>query len=103
MISVKDSEYWEKHKCPVCGKYEFPMHGSNEVCEVCGWEDDSAQEDDLDFGGANWETLRGYRELYKNGMHTAGYEEKYDWLVRNGIIKEVREDGEHYIIGEDGR
>ncbi|MCD8036061.1 MAG: hypothetical protein LUE88_01570 [Clostridiales bacterium] len=25
-----------KHKCPVCGQYEFPEEGSYDICEVCG-------------------------------------------------------------------
>lgn len=43
-----------KHKCPVCGKYEFPEIDSFDVCEACGWEDDGVQEDDPDYErGAN--------------------------------------------------
>lgn len=34
----------EKHKCPVCGQYEFEEKGSDDICEVCGWQDDLVQE-----------------------------------------------------------
>lgn len=34
----------KKHKCPVCGQYEFEEFGSFDICEVCGWEDDAYQE-----------------------------------------------------------
>lgn len=30
--------------CPVCGEFEFFMHGSDETCDVCGWVDDPIQE-----------------------------------------------------------
>ena len=44
----------EKHKCPVCGQYEFPEEDSFDVCEVCGWEDDGLQENEPEYeGGAN--------------------------------------------------
>lgn len=32
------------HKCPVCGQYEFESQGSDDICEVCGWQDDLIQE-----------------------------------------------------------
>lgn len=42
------------HICPVCRKYYFKEEGHYEVCEVCGWEDDSIQyEDHFYTGGAN--------------------------------------------------
>lgn len=34
----------EKHKCPVCGEFEFEEYNSLEICEVCGWQDDAVQE-----------------------------------------------------------
>lgn len=103
MISAKDKEYWEPHKCPVCGKFGFPHHGSYEVCEVCGWQDDGVQEDDPNFGGANWETLNGYKALYKAGLHDASDEKKMKWLEDNGFLDNREDDGGHefYIIGQD--
>ncbi|MCD8343339.1 MAG: hypothetical protein LUC19_03000 [Oscillospiraceae bacterium] len=52
-----------KHKCPVCGQYEFSEVDSFEVGEVCGWEDDGVQEDDPDYdGGANPLSLNQFRK-----------------------------------------
>lgn len=75
------------HKCPVCGEYEFPVFDSFDICPVCGWEDDWVQEDDPNYGGANWETLNGYRALYKAKKHRASNEEKSQWLKDNGFFK----------------
>lgn len=36
------------HKCPVCGQYEFPFKCSYEFCKVCGWQDESYQEENPD-------------------------------------------------------
>ena len=82
---MSEEEYFSPHKCPVCGKFEFPTHGSFDICDVCGWEDDFSQEQDPEFGGANWEGLKGYRALYKAGMHEASNEEKRAWLVSHKI------------------
>ena len=37
-----------KHKCPVCGKFEFEYEGSFDICEVCGWHDDPIQGENPD-------------------------------------------------------
>ena len=58
----------EKHKCPVCGKYEFEEEDSYEICPVCGWEDDDLQESNPDYaGGANHMSLNQAREAYRIG------------------------------------
>lgn len=58
----------EKHKCPVCGEYEFEEQGCYDICEVCGWEDDPIQGNDPDLkGGANSMSLNEAIEAYKNG------------------------------------
>ena len=60
----------EKHKCPVCGKYEFEEYCSLEICEVCGWQDDPIQEKDPDYrSGANKISLNKAKENY----NTKGY------------------------------
>jgi uncharacterized Zn finger protein (UPF0148 family) len=55
-----------KHKCPVCGQYEFEGDGSFDICDVCGWEDDPLQKDEPDLeGGANEMSLNQAREEWK--------------------------------------
>lgn len=58
----------EKHKCPVCGKYEFEYRDSMDYCDVCGWCDDIIQLEDSNYeGGANKMSLNQAKEAYKNG------------------------------------
>jgi uncharacterized OB-fold protein len=54
----------KKHKCPVCGNYEFPMEDSFDICDVCGWEDDQYQINHPDETGANSITLNEAKEQY---------------------------------------
>lgn len=60
----------DKHKCPVCGQFEFEEYNSLEICEVCGWQDDAIQEaapDSVD--GANSLSLNDAKKAYeKNGV-----------------------------------
>ena len=45
-------------KCPVCAEYEFEYNGDDEICGICGWQNDIVQNNDPDFwGGANDESL----------------------------------------------
>lgn len=56
----------EKHKCPVCGQYEFPYHDSFLICPICNWMDDAYQEDFPNEGGcANRHSLNQYRKMWK--------------------------------------
>lgn len=56
------------HKCPICGRCEFPYSGSYDVCPVCGWEDDPVQEKEPDFpAGANEYSLNEYKAKYESG------------------------------------
>ena len=56
----------EKHKCPVCGQYEFPFDNSFFICPVCGWMDDGVQEEEPDYdGGANIYSLNQCRKMWK--------------------------------------
>ena len=55
-----------KHKCPVCGKYEFEYEGCFDICEVCGWHDDPIQFENPDEECcANKISLNEAREVYK--------------------------------------
>lgn len=57
-----------KHKCPVCGKYEFDSMGSFDICEICGWEDDPLQMNEPDYeGGANQMSLNEAKKAYAAG------------------------------------
>ena len=67
------------HKCPVCGKSEFPYRGSFDICEECGWEDDPIQSDEPDFwGGANELCLNDYRAKYESGWRPEWLREEPD-------------------------
>ena len=58
----------EKHKCPVCGKFEFERRLSQEICEICGWQDDILDENDqTENTGANEFGLEEYRKKYEAG------------------------------------
>ena len=49
----------------------------NEICDVCGWEDDYVQFIKPDFaGGANYFSLNKYRELYLQGKDVVKIEEE---------------------------
>lgn len=87
---IDREELRKPHMCPVCGKFEFPRHGSCDICEECGWEDDIVQEEDPDFGGANPETLNGYRALHKAGKLGLTTKERIDWLKEHGFFKESK-------------
>jgi Cysteine-rich CPCC len=53
--------------CLCCGCLTLPEPppGSDEICEVCGWEDDPVQADDPDFrGGANSDSLDEVRASF---------------------------------------
>lgn len=69
----------DSHMCPVCGKYEFETYGSNDICEVCGWEDDWLQEERPDYaGGANKISLNQAKKAYKSGMTVLQAEKAYE-------------------------
>ncbi|MCA8971975.1 MAG: hypothetical protein KDC95_19465 [Planctomycetes bacterium] len=54
--------------CACCGtpNHSEAGHGTYEICDVCGWEDDPVQFADPDRrGGANKESLREAREHYR--------------------------------------
>lgn len=54
--------------CPVCGKFYFSEVDSDEICEVCGWQDDKLQKMKPDYsGGANVMSLNEAKQAYKEG------------------------------------
>lgn len=82
---IDRADYYKPHMCPVCGKWEFPTHGSYDICGECGWEDDASQEEEPEEGGANPEGLKWYRILYEHGKHRLPLKEKFRWLAVNGL------------------
>ncbi len=90
----------EKHKCPVCGKFEFPHRLSQEICEVCGWQDDIFDEDDPDeFTGANEMELAEYREAYASGWRPFAEIDSEDM---KGAIQYLTEEQLDFIEREFG-
>lgn len=58
----------DKHKCPVCGKFEFERRNSMDYCDECDWCDDAIQENDPDYkGGANHMSLNEAKAAYEAG------------------------------------
>lgn len=58
----------EKHKCPICGEFEFESYNSLEMCEHCGWSDDAIQAKNPDYkGGGNEMSFNEATEAYKRG------------------------------------
>ena len=58
----------ERFACPCCGHLTLDERppGTWLICEVCEWEDDPVQFEDIDCeGGANRVSLRQARELYR--------------------------------------
>lgn len=54
------------HKCPICGRTEFPDEASCDICIYCGWEDDVEQNDDPNLAdGANKLCLNDYKKKYQ--------------------------------------
>ena len=58
----------ERHKCPLCGQYEFNQYNSMEFCPICGWFDDALYENDPDYhGGLYTISLNNARKLWESG------------------------------------
>lgn len=65
---VGNALYRPTHICPVCGQYEFEERGSDDICEICGWQDDIVQELNPDEEcGENQMSLNQAKEAWKNG------------------------------------
>lgn len=56
-----------KKLCACCGKFEFE-DTLFEICDICGWQQDTVQEDDPEYnGGANEMSLNQAKAAYKLG------------------------------------
>ena len=63
---IVDGKVVFPHQCPVCKKHNFTE--PFEVCPVCKWTFDIAQEDYPDWTGCgNIMSLKEAKEAYKNG------------------------------------
>lgn len=73
-----------RHVCPVCGKTMFPEAWSYDICDICGWEDDTGAEDypDEDFGGPNYCSLNEYRRQFQERISK---DEDYSWENEKGL------------------
>ncbi len=68
MVRFAVAQADERFACPCCGHLllDEPPPGMWLICEICGWEDDPVQFDDIDYaGGANRVSLRQAREFFK--------------------------------------
>lgn len=64
------------HLCPVCKRYIFRKRDSGDICEVCGWHDDSIQEKNPDeVCSENRMSLNQAKEVWENGWGG-------EWLMR---------------------
>lgn len=56
----------KKFKCPCCGQLTIEEERENEICEVCGWEDDWWDTNNPDAPPCcNWMTLNQAREQFR--------------------------------------
>jgi hypothetical protein len=54
------------YACACCGAMALANCGYCEICPICGWQEDSVQNDDPDYaGGANWLSLNRAKENWK--------------------------------------
>ena len=88
-----------KHRCPVCGRHDFLEYGAYEICPVCGWEDDRAQDEDHNYaGGANPLSVNEARMEYyllnrkDAAQEVKGCKEAYGLTVRiiRGRYEDIR-------------
>jgi len=64
-MNIGNMSMKETNKCPVCNASEVEEY---EICEVCGWENDSIQLIHRDLqGGANIMSLAEAQKAYKRG------------------------------------
>lgn len=57
-----------KYHCPCCNHITLDSLGEYLICDICGWEDDPIQADDIYFqGGANYMSLNEARKIFLEG------------------------------------
>jgi len=62
---IKRTNEIPKNICACCGMIEVDFY---DICDVCGWQNDSLQNKYPDFkGGANQMSLNEAKEAYKKG------------------------------------
>lgn len=54
--------------CPCCGKYHFEEPDDGDLCPVCGWFNDSSQNEEPDYkSGMNHRSLNEHIKQWKEG------------------------------------
>jgi len=82
----------KKYPCSCCGYITLneKEQGTYEICEICFWENDSAQLDNPDYiGGANKVSLR---QAQKNFLEFGACEMEMIKNVRQTNKTEIRDD-----------
>jgi hypothetical protein len=86
----------ERYRCPCCGYYTLGARGNNDICPVCFWEDDRAEEQSGQPvedrpEGPNGVQLREARENY---IKFGASEERIRWAVRPPLESELPENNQ---------
>lgn len=69
-----------KYTCPCCGYFVFDEVGSDDICLICGWEDDLSQlRFPMSGGGANDESLIQAQENITGHEDSHGFERDPKW------------------------
>ncbi|WP_345552523.1 CPCC family cysteine-rich protein [Microbulbifer aestuariivivens] len=83
-----------KYTCPCCGykTLDEPATGTFDICDLCGWEDDTVQNQDPDYeGGANGICLReAQHNFIKEKIDTQGYVKDPSWQLLEAPTTESR-------------
>lgn len=70
-----------RHACPVCKKYKFVGIGTYDICPLCGWHDDTVQEENPTYtGGVNELCLNDYKKEYELKIYD---DPKYAYIYHN--------------------
>jgi len=80
-----------KYTCPCCGykTLDEKPPGTYAICNICYWEDDGIQYDDVDYeGGANIPSLR---QAQRNYILFGAYEERCKEFVRKPNKKDEKD------------